>query len=221
MKTVLLILSLCGSFYTCRALTIDMVAYGGVADGRTDNTAIIQRAIDACSEQKGTILFPAGKYLTGALFLRSNVHIRLEAGAEILGSTDLEAYLKAFPNRRGKESPDERPMFYLDDAAGIEILSCKNNHRAADVKNNHPDGSPNLSHTSANHPHTCAEHSYTCADHSHTCAEHSHTSADHPHTCANHSHTSADHPHTCANHSHTCADHSHTDAKQMKSNFTN
>ncbi|MDR1155780.1 MAG: hypothetical protein LBL04_13825, partial [Bacteroidales bacterium] len=125
-------------------------------------------------------------------------------------------------------SPDERPMFYLDDAAGIEILSCKNNHRAADVKNNHPDGSPNLSHTSANHPHTCAEHSHTCADHSHTCAEHSHTCADHPHTCANHSHTSANHPHTCANHSHTCANHSHTsanhshtDVKQMKSNFTN
>jgi polygalacturonase len=118
MKTLISTLFLCCLSYTGNAVTIDMLAYGGVPDGQTDNTAIIQRAINACSEQTGSIIFPAGKYLTGALFLRSNVHIQLEAGAEILGSTDLDAYLKVFPNRKGKESP---ALFFARDVENISI----------------------------------------------------------------------------------------------------
>jgi polygalacturonase len=103
---------------TAPAAPINILSLGAIPDGKTDNTAILQQAINACSEQKGSIFFPNGKYLTGALFLRSNVHIHLEDGAEILGITDLDAYLQAFPNRQGKESP---ALFFARNAENISI----------------------------------------------------------------------------------------------------
>jgi hypothetical protein len=60
MKTLIPTLFLSCLFYTSNAVTLDIVACGGVPDGRTDNTAIIQRAINACSEQTGSIVFPDG-----------------------------------------------------------------------------------------------------------------------------------------------------------------
>ena len=62
-------------------------------DGRTLNTAAIQRAIDALSASGGgTLAFPAGTYLTGMIRLKDNVTLQLDAGAVLLGSPDLKDY---------------------------------------------------------------------------------------------------------------------------------
>ncbi|HBO45816.1 MAG TPA: hypothetical protein DD670_18215 [Planctomycetaceae bacterium] len=67
--------------------------YGAVADGETLTTTALQKAIDACSAAGGgTVHFPAGKYLTGTIFLRDRVTLHLDAGSVILGSTDLNDY---------------------------------------------------------------------------------------------------------------------------------
>lgn len=68
-------------------------AYGAVNDGVTLNTKAIQKAIDACSSKGGgTVIFDAGKYLTGSLFLKENVRLEISAGVEILGSQHIEDY---------------------------------------------------------------------------------------------------------------------------------
>jgi len=70
--------------------------FGAVADGTTDCTAAIARAIQACVGQGGgRIVVPAGEFLTGAIELKSNVELHLEKGATLKFSTDPKAYLPA------------------------------------------------------------------------------------------------------------------------------
>ena len=67
--------------------------YGAVSDGRTLNTKAIQKAIDECSNNGGgTVEFPAGTYLSGTIFMKSNVVLNLQPGCTILGSKNLEDY---------------------------------------------------------------------------------------------------------------------------------
>ena len=64
--------------------------FGAKTDGRTVCTASIQKAIDACAgEGGGTVLLAGGKYLSGTLRLRSHVTLKVEAGATLLGSTEV------------------------------------------------------------------------------------------------------------------------------------
>lgn len=62
--------------------------FGARADGSTLDTRPIQAAIDACAHRGGTVLIPAGRYVSGALFLRDDITLHLEAGALLLGSAD-------------------------------------------------------------------------------------------------------------------------------------
>ena len=63
--------------------------FGARGDGATKDTAAIQKAIDAAEGQGGgTVLLPAGKYLSGTLHLKSNVALHLSAGATLLASPD-------------------------------------------------------------------------------------------------------------------------------------
>ncbi|NLE60126.1 MAG: glycoside hydrolase family 28 protein, partial [Planctomycetes bacterium] len=56
-----------------------VVQYGAVGDGRTLNTDAIAKAVAACAEAGGgTVIVPAGRYLTGPIELRSNIELRLE-----------------------------------------------------------------------------------------------------------------------------------------------
>jgi polygalacturonase len=65
----------------------DVARFGAVGDGKTLTTAALQKAIDACgSAGGGTVLIPPGRYLSGALFLRSHVHLYLSSGATLVAS---------------------------------------------------------------------------------------------------------------------------------------
>src|SRR5690349_19525792 len=67
--------------------------YGAQGDGFHLDTCAIQQAIDACAETGGGLVrVPPGIYLTGTLFLKSNVTIHLEPAAKILASTDIKEY---------------------------------------------------------------------------------------------------------------------------------
>jgi len=68
-------------------------SYGAVNDGKTLNTKSIQKAIDVCSAKGGGLVtFAPGKYVTGSLFVKKNVFIRLDKGVELLGSQNLKYY---------------------------------------------------------------------------------------------------------------------------------
>src|SRR5882724_10943890 len=65
--------------------TFDIRDYGAkmVAAKFLYDTEPIQKAIDACAAAGGgTVVIPKGNWLTGPLFLRSNVRLELQRGAE-------------------------------------------------------------------------------------------------------------------------------------------
>jgi polygalacturonase len=67
--------------------------HGAIADGRTLNSAAIQAAVDACARSGGgTVLVPAGVWLTGSVQLKSHVTLQLENGAVLRGSPKLADY---------------------------------------------------------------------------------------------------------------------------------
>jgi polygalacturonase len=71
----------------------NIVDYGAVGNGTTLCTVAIQKAVDTCAEAGGgTVFIPAGKYLSGAIFLKSNVTLHIERGATLLASMDFEHF---------------------------------------------------------------------------------------------------------------------------------
>ncbi len=65
--------------------------FGVVADGVTDNTVNLQTAIN-CLPKNGRLYFGKGVYLSGPLFLKSNITLNLDEGAVILGLPDKEKF---------------------------------------------------------------------------------------------------------------------------------
>ena len=66
-------------------------------DAKTDTskviTKLVQSAIDACAKNGGGIVvFSPGTYVTGSIFLKSNVHLRIDKGVLILGSQNFDDY---------------------------------------------------------------------------------------------------------------------------------
>ncbi|HEX4032122.1 MAG TPA: glycosyl hydrolase family 28 protein [Terracidiphilus sp.] len=74
-------------------MTKNIVDYGARAGGKKLSTEAIHRAIaDVSQDGGGTVLVPAGTFLTGRVELLSNVTLYLESGATLLGSQSLNDY---------------------------------------------------------------------------------------------------------------------------------
>jgi polygalacturonase len=62
----------------------DITAYGAVGDGRTVNTTAIHNAISAAhAAGGGTVLVPAGTFLSGPITLANNINLEVDAGATL------------------------------------------------------------------------------------------------------------------------------------------
>jgi polygalacturonase len=71
----------------------DVYQYGATGDGATLDTQAIQKAIDLCSaEGGGRVVLSRGTFLTGTLFMKSDVELHIEVNATLLGSGDIEDY---------------------------------------------------------------------------------------------------------------------------------
>lgn len=69
--------------------------HGAVGDGRTLNTAAIQAAIDAAEAAGGgRVVIPAGKFLSGSIFLKPGVEFHVAKDGVLLGSNRIEDYPK-------------------------------------------------------------------------------------------------------------------------------
>src|ERR1051325_3987365 len=70
----------------------DVRAFGARGDGKTLDTASINKAIDAAAAAGGgTVRFPAGTYLSFSIHLKSNIALYLDQGATILAADPKEA----------------------------------------------------------------------------------------------------------------------------------
>ena len=78
---------------TASARDYNIVDYGAKSDTTVLSTEALQRAIDDCSRAGGgRVVVPAGSYKIGSIQLLSDVHLHLEHGATLYGSTRLEDY---------------------------------------------------------------------------------------------------------------------------------
>ena len=104
------------------ANVFSIVDFGAAGDGKTKNTAAAQRAIDACAETGGgTVYVPAGTFLTGALRLRSNITLYLDAGAVLLFSGDFDDCPTVRTLCSSGEFHGYSPLIYGCDLSNIAI----------------------------------------------------------------------------------------------------
>jgi hypothetical protein len=72
---------------------LDVHTFGATGDGRTNDAAAIQKAIDTCARQGGgVVVVDQGTFLTGSLVLRSHVELHLTSTAVLKGVTDVAQY---------------------------------------------------------------------------------------------------------------------------------
>ena len=96
---------------TIQAADYNILNYG-TASGQL-STVAIQKAVDECAVAGGgRVVIPAGTFITGTVFLKSNVNLYLENGSVLQGSKDLKDYL------RNGRSPG---MVYCEDAINVGI----------------------------------------------------------------------------------------------------
>ena len=76
-----------------QAPVCNVLDYGAKNDGSARSTVAIRRAIEACTASGGgTVYFPAGTYVTGAIQLASNLVLHIDAGATLRFHADLSEY---------------------------------------------------------------------------------------------------------------------------------
>lgn len=99
----------------------NVLAYGASADGKKMDTQAIQAAIDACAQKGGgTVFLPAGKYLTGAIKLKSNIDLHLDSGATLLGSQDPGDY-PVYPSPWPGGSREISSLIYGDGLTNVSL----------------------------------------------------------------------------------------------------
>lgn len=123
MKKKLLLTAITFLSLTLHAKMYDIHALGGDNTGVKSCTALINSTIEkAAKEGGGTIYFPAGKYLTAAIHLKSNITIDIESGATISFSDNFEEYLPFVKVRwEGVFMNSLSPLFYAVGAQNIAI----------------------------------------------------------------------------------------------------
>ncbi|NEE04757.1 glycoside hydrolase family 28 protein [Phytoactinopolyspora halotolerans] len=98
----------------------DIRAFGARAD--TESTKAIQAAIDAAADEGGgTVVVPAGRYLTGALRLRSHVELHLDAGAHLRFVSDPGAFPVVEARWEGAAARVHQPCLYASGETGVAI----------------------------------------------------------------------------------------------------
>ncbi|WP_264535192.1 glycoside hydrolase family 28 protein [Flavobacterium sp. N1736] len=124
MKNIIIILFFTLGFNTAFANDgwLNILNEGGNNKG-IKCTEAIQNAIEKASKNGGgTIFFPSGEYLTGALKLKSNITIHLDSGALLKFSDNFDDYLPFVEMRyEGLVMKSFSPLFYAKDAENITI----------------------------------------------------------------------------------------------------
>jgi len=78
--------------------------FGAVGDGQTLNTKAIQSAIDQCAANGGgVVVVPQGTFLSGAIFLKQGVDLRIDKAGVLKGTTNIDDYPAVATRWEGEE----------------------------------------------------------------------------------------------------------------------
>jgi len=96
--------------------------FGGVGDGATLDTGAIQHCIDAAAAAGGGVVtFKTGVYLSGALFVKSHVELRLDEGVTIRAVQDDSQYPEIWSRIAGVEMDWPAALINIYQAKQVRI----------------------------------------------------------------------------------------------------
>ena len=88
---IILLILLISAF--SKAQNFNIIDFGAKSGTKVINTVAINKAISNCSNSGGgRVVIPAGEFLTGTIYLKSNVNLHLEQGAKLIGSLNINDY---------------------------------------------------------------------------------------------------------------------------------
>ncbi|HOZ85166.1 MAG TPA: glycosyl hydrolase family 28 protein [Niabella sp.] len=96
--------------------------FGAISDTNTIHTVAIQKAIDVCAKNGGGIVaFKPGTYVSGSIFLKSKVHLRIDSGVTILGSQHIKDYPEIDTRIAGIEMKWPAALINIVDAQNVAV----------------------------------------------------------------------------------------------------
>ncbi len=109
------------------AKQVNIADQGADPSGKIPAHKIIQQAIDQCNvEGGGTVVIPAGTFLSGTLVLKDNVELHLERGATLLGS-DVQQHYPRQKQPEYRSLYDTGGWYALIYAEGAENIAITGN----------------------------------------------------------------------------------------------
>jgi polygalacturonase len=102
--------------------SFNVLDYGAKNDGTASSTAAIRKAIQAAAATGGgTVYFPPGNYVTGAIQLVSNLVLNIDAGATLHFHADLSEYPLVKGRYEGTEAITPAPLIGGENLENITI----------------------------------------------------------------------------------------------------
>ncbi len=101
----------------------NILNYGAIGDGNYDCTEAIKRTIEICNTNGGgKVIIPEGVFLTGSIYLKSNVNLHVSKNAILKFSVDTEKYLPVVLSRwEGVECMNYSSLVYANNEQNIAI----------------------------------------------------------------------------------------------------
>lgn len=100
----------------------DITQFGAVGDGIIMNTDAISKAINECTQSGGgSVIIPAGIWLTGPIQLKSNVNLLIKKGAIVVFSKNFDDYPFISTFYEGRKDYRATPLIYASDVENIAI----------------------------------------------------------------------------------------------------
>jgi polygalacturonase len=115
----------------------DVREYGAKADGKTLCTEAIQKAIDQCArDEGGTVHLTGGAFLSGTIYIKSGVTLRIDPGSTLLGSADLKHYPPTVPAFRSyTDNYTDKSLIYGENLQRVAITGGGLTGDVADIVN--------------------------------------------------------------------------------------
>ncbi|MFO0608355.1 MAG: glycosyl hydrolase family 28 protein [Polyangiales bacterium] len=104
------------------APVFDARRFGAAGDGARDDTAALQRAVDAAAGTGGSVLLSGGVFLSGTLTLRSRMTLFIDPSATLRGTTSVAAYPAQSPATGNTQLGNcRRALLYAHEAADLRV----------------------------------------------------------------------------------------------------